>query len=197
MDSETISKKSQQLRLYFAKTARDMILQSGMEAVSIRAIAKQAGYAYGTIYNHFANLDELLWLTRDLLMADIGDYIEQKADGGAVTCSADVAALFGVYAEYFIKHPSVYRFLYFYPLSRNAKHAPGYIETDAYREKFSKTFAYLSARMEPQDIQNAVKTILYSIHGLLTLSISKNDDLGIENVQDEIGEIVRYLLGGS
>lgn len=194
MGMETISKKSQQLRLYFAKTAKEMILKSGMEAVSIRSIAKQAGYAYGTIYNHFENLDELLWLTRDLFMADIGDYMEKHTANRAALWKEDVYEMFSVYADYYIQNPSAYRFLYLYPLKKDAKKALSYVETDAYRKKFNETFAWLSEKMGPRNMENAVKTIQYSIHGLLTLCISENDDIGFDTMRSELKRIVHSLL---
>ena len=194
MEQDTISKKSRQLRLYFAKTARDMILESGMEAVSIRNIAAQAGYAYATIYNHFQNLDELLWLTRDLFMADIGGHIEKSMANRTVQGPEEVCLLFGAYAEYFVKHPSVYRFLYFYPLQKNAKKTRSYVETEAYKAQFAQAFAGLAGQKTPEEIQNAVQTILYTIHGLLTLSIAGNDELRIDDIPQELRKTILYLL---
>ena len=194
MEQGEISKKSQRLRLYFAKTARDMILESGMEAVSIRNIAAQAGYAYGTIYNHFQNLDELLWLTRSLFMADIGEHIEKSTANRTAQGPGDVCTLFCAYADYFVKHPSVYRFLYFYPLQKDAKKTKSYVETETYSERFVQTFAGLTTQKTPREIEDAVQTILYAIHGLLTLSIAGNDDLHIEDIPEALRKIVLNLL---
>lgn len=195
MEQEPISKKSQRVRLYFAQTAKEMILEAGIEAVSIRSIAKRAGYAYATIYNHFSSLDELLWLTRSLLITEIGTFIEARAGGRPVAGHADVAALFGAYADYFIAHPPVYRFLYFHSLAKEAKTTQSVVETEAYQEKFMRTFSYLSAAMEPREMETAAKTILYAVHGLLTLSLAENDALSPEAVHGEMNRIIQTLLG--
>lgn len=193
MENERITKKSRQLRLYFAKTAKDMILQSGIEEVTIRNIAKQAGYAYATIYNHFSSQDELLWLARSLIIEDIGDYIEKHSPEKPKSHS-DVYEMFSAYADYFIDNPHAYSFLYFHSLNKGAKNTQSMIETDAYQEKFNKTFEYLLTTKEKQKVEQAVKLILYSIHGLLTLYISQNDDFGIENVHEELKKMIDYLL---
>ncbi len=194
VNEETISKKSQRLRLYFAQTARDIILESGAQAVSVRSIAKRAGYAYATLYNHFENLDELLWLTRSLFIEDIAADMDKNAPGRAAQSTQEVCALFVAYADYFVRHPAAYEFLYFYPLQKDVKKTRGYHETEAFQEKFRQTFAYLSAQKTPQEVENAIKTILYAIHGLLTLCIAGNDDLSIRDIPDEIGRIVRFAL---
>jgi AcrR family transcriptional regulator len=194
LDGELISKKSRQLRLYFAKTARDMILESGMESVSIRNVAKRAGYAYATIYNHFGSLDELLWLTRNLFMADVEAYIEKHTMNLVIDSKDSVCALFSAYADYFIKHPSVYRFLYFHTLNKDARTTQSYVETNGFKEKFNRTFAFLSAGKDAREVEYVIKIIQYSIHGLLTTCIADNDGIGIEAVHGELERIIRFLL---
>lgn len=193
MDKVNISKKSQQLRLYFAKTAKDMILKSGMNEVTIRNIAEEAGYAYATIYNHFDSLDELLWLTRSIIINDINDYFEKNTTGKPKN-NSDLYELFCVYADYFIKNPSAYSFLYFHSLNKDAKNTQSFIETDKHKENFDKSFEYLLSKKGKKEAETAMKTILFSIHGMLTLYISQNDDFGIENVHDELRKVIDCLL---
>ncbi len=56
----------------FCQTAKEMISNPAWKRES-SAASRSRGLCVRTIYNHFENLDELLWLTRDLFMADIGD----------------------------------------------------------------------------------------------------------------------------
>ena len=171
-----------------------MILESGMESVSIRSIAKRAGYAYATIYNHFSCLDELLWLTRNLFMADVDDYIQKRTMNLPIDNQEGICELFRAYADYFFKHPSVYRFLYFYSLNKDAKTTQSYIESDGYKEKFSQTFAFLAQGKDSRKIETAVRIILYSIHGLLTTCIADNDEIGIDQVHEELKTVIHHLL---
>lgn len=192
MDKE-ISKKSQMLRLHFATTAKEMILSTGIEDLSVRKIAKEAGYTFGTIYNHFKNLDELLWMTRSLFI----DYISKYMDANTVKevkNSEDVIDLFSAYMNYYIENPNVYAFLYFYSLDIESKNTKSLIETNEYKSEFEKTLQYLSNEKGMEKTQEILKTIIYSIHGLLTLYLSGNDNLTKETIIDEAKSIIENQL---
>ena len=53
-------KKDENLRGILLDLSREIADTKGIEAVNIRAIAKKAGVATGTVYNYFANKDEIL-----------------------------------------------------------------------------------------------------------------------------------------
>ncbi len=53
-------KKDDTLRDALLDFAREIADTEGIEAVNIRSIAKKAGIASGTVYNYFANKDEIL-----------------------------------------------------------------------------------------------------------------------------------------
>lgn len=59
-------KKDETLRDTLLDLAREVIQALGPDALNIRALAKKAGVASGTVYNYFANKDDiLLALTED------------------------------------------------------------------------------------------------------------------------------------
>ena len=66
--SEEYKKKAMQ---YFINAADELINEIGIENITIRNIAKKAGYNSATIYNHFENLDHLIFFAA---MKNIKDY---------------------------------------------------------------------------------------------------------------------------
>ncbi|MCD7909396.1 MAG: TetR/AcrR family transcriptional regulator [Clostridium sp.] len=72
-------KKDDTLRDTLLDCARSVADSEGLRAVNIRSIARKAGIATGTVYNYFANKDEiLLALTEDYwkqALVELGDAV--------------------------------------------------------------------------------------------------------------------------
>lgn len=187
--------KSELVKKHFAQTAKQMILEAGLDTVSVRNVAKEAGYAYATIYNHFANLEELLWYTRNIMMNDIADYIaihnQAEIDDREKICD-----LFQSYARYFIQNPAAYQFLYFHKMKKSDKKVMMLSETDEFKNQFEKTFEFLATQQgkASEDIMQSVRIILFTIHGLLTLYLSGNEEMSVAELEEEINNTIRRLL---
>lgn len=51
--------KRKRIMIYFIEAAEKLIRQNGIENLSIRKIATEAGYNSATIYNYFNDLEQL------------------------------------------------------------------------------------------------------------------------------------------
>ena len=187
--------KAKRIKLVFADAAKKMIIEKGVDFVSVRKIAEEAGYVIGTLYNHFNSLDELLWLTRSLLIKDIEDYMADKKNLIPESID-DVIEIFQKYAQYYIENPEVYRFFYFKSLNTNQKKAEAIIDNVDFGRYMYKLWSNLIIKeiIEPENEVYLTKIILYSIHGILTLSLSDNDQLHRTDINDEIEMTVKQLL---
>ena len=58
MDKLDIKKK--RVMMYFIEATQELILNEGIEKLSIKKIAEKAGYNTATIYNYFEDLEELI-----------------------------------------------------------------------------------------------------------------------------------------
>lgn len=52
--------KQKRVMMYFIEATQELILEDGIENLSIKKIAEKAGYNSATIYNYFENLEELI-----------------------------------------------------------------------------------------------------------------------------------------
>lgn len=57
--SSNLTLKRKRIMIYFIEAAEKLIRQDGLESLSIRKIAAEAGYNSATIYNYFNDLDQL------------------------------------------------------------------------------------------------------------------------------------------
>ena len=189
-------KKSERVKQYFAETARKIILEEGVAAVSVRRVAADAGYAYATIYNHFDNLDELLWYARNLLIQDVAENLKSSAKLHLESID-DFKDLFHVYMAYFLARPTVYQFFYFHALDKSQKRTESFIESGEYSQQFSNTFEYLirSGYCTPENVVSFGRTLIFISHGILTLQFSGNDELNAENAFSEFDASFDILFG--
>jgi AcrR family transcriptional regulator len=84
--------------------AAEIVDAEGARAVTARRIAQRIGYAPGTLYTHFRNLDEILVYVNAVTLKDL------RLRCGAAVAAADsgVAALLALsnaYLEYALAHP--------------------------------------------------------------------------------------------
>ncbi|QUI25296.1 TetR/AcrR family transcriptional regulator [Vallitalea pronyensis] len=187
--------KSERIKRVFATTAKEIIEGQGVFEVSVRKVAEQSGYSLGTIYNHFENLDELLWLTRTLMIEDINHYFLDSRL--VIQNDNDLKLLFRKFMDYFINKPNVYYFFYCHPLNKeHKKDESDILKNPQVKMQFAQTFSYLIEQKTytEDDIMKISWTIIYAIYGLLTLYISGNDTLTKEQVYEHLDNTIDLLL---
>lgn len=87
--------------------ARQIVLQKGFAALSIRKLAGTIGYAPGTIYLYFKNRDAL---TREICLQGFAELSEQM-DSVVKTANPQerLTALLNAYANFALENPETYR----------------------------------------------------------------------------------------
>ena len=191
---ERRSMKAGLVKRAFAEAAKKIIIEEGIESVSVRRVADQAGYTFATLYNHFKSEDALLWYTRNIMIGDIAAYMGAPKEE-EVTGVKEVQKLFSRYLDYFIAYPNVFRFFYFHRLKRSEK--PENCDTNIPGgDQAAKAFEFLAASggYTPDEVGTMIQTMIFCAHGLLTLSISDNDNLGLREVHSRMDEVIRFLL---
>lgn len=73
----------EELRELILGAARRIIENSGFASLSAREIAREIGYAPGTLYNMFSNLDEILLRLEARILSEIDTRIAEAIDGHA------------------------------------------------------------------------------------------------------------------
>lgn len=110
MDKLTIKKK--RVMMYFIEATQELILNEGMENLSIKKIADKAGYNTATIYNYFEDLEELI------LYASI-DYLKNYLKDLRNEISRDMKAIeiyrtiYEVFVHHSFEKPEIFHTLFF------------------------------------------------------------------------------------
>ncbi|MCB5910230.1 TetR/AcrR family transcriptional regulator [Streptomyces pinistramenti] len=103
------------LREELLRATERLLEQVGSEdALSLRAVAREAGVAAPSIYRHFADKTELVWATLEISFERLARAMSEAA-GQAGTDADPVARLraqLRAYCHYAVQHPATYRLLY-------------------------------------------------------------------------------------
>ena len=185
--------KNQRVRSYFIQAAKDIILNEGVENVSVRKVADRAGYAFTTIYNYFKDLNQLLQEVKKVMIQDV--LIHTKGEASDKACNLDdIKKTNHTYSEYFMERPHIFRFFYSYRLNPLEANPP---ELPDFEKLYHETYRgfVMSGAIKESEVPVIAKTIIYAIHGLLALYFSDNG-MTKDIVYDELDKITEYLLEG-
>lgn len=103
--------QEQRMREYFIQAAKEILKGEGLRAISVRNIARKAGYSYATLYNYFRDVKELIFECvqdfQDECEALIRKEIENAPEG-----SERIQAIANAYTKYFIQYPGIFELFF-------------------------------------------------------------------------------------
>ncbi len=193
--NEKQNMKRQRIKMFFLKAAKGVILREGAENVSVRKVADLAGYSYATIYNYFADHNEMLWEVKKLMTNDIVEYMQKKMQQDSYDREG-IKRLFRAYIAYFYKNPNVFRFFYMYPLSSPMEKTSEAEDQSVYDQMWNAVFKsfVLAGVIREKDIEVLSKIFIYTIHGLMVLGFADREDQEEENIYKDMDQMIDYLL---
>jgi AcrR family transcriptional regulator len=171
----------EQLRTLIIDAARELFVSRGVDAVTMREIAKRIGYSATSIYLHFADKEALLRAICDtdfLALATSLKNILQIAN--------PVERLYALgrgYAEFALSHPNHYRLMF---MTERTMCDPelsslqqNNAEQDAYFQLKTVVGEVYTAGYFRADLQDAdliAQTIWAGVHGVCSLQINMAED---------------------
>lgn len=187
--------KRRRVKMYFLDAAKEIIINEGVENITVRKVADIAGYSNVMIYHYFTDLNELLWDVKAVMINDLAEYMQEKMHETLYNIDG-IKRLFETYIAYYFENPNVFKFFYLHRLSKPAnKNEEKETEPD-YNQMWKEAFKgfVLEGILDEKDIEVIAQIFIYAIHGLLTLNFSGQEDLTEENVYKVLGRMIDYIL---
>lgn len=164
--------------------AREMFVEHGYEATTMRAIADRIEYTPTAIYHHFKNKQELL---TELCRADFLALASAFQRIGQIDDPiARLRQLGAAYIAFALEHPMQYQFLFMtrHPnVDEDTGITQGDVSEDAYaflRQTCADVIDTGLLRSELRDADELAQIAWGALHGLLSLHIIKRDSERIE-----------------
>jgi AcrR family transcriptional regulator len=185
----------EELKRLALEAAEAIALEEGLRGLTVRRVAERIGYAPGTIYNLFANLDDLIvqlnGMTLDALAAELG-----AAAGGRPATRPH--RLVEAYFDFVESRPRLWSLLFEHRLPE------GVDLPDWYRPKLAALIGLVAEALEPlmQDRSSearyaATVTMWAGLHGISTLAVSAKLTLVAETEPRQLGHLLVDRMLGS
>lgn len=193
----------QQLRTLIIDAARELFVAKGIEAVTMREIAKRIGYSATSIYLHFADKESLLRAICDTDFLKLATALKEIL---AIADPIERMVAFGDgYARFALSFPNHYRLMFMTPhLPHSTDHKAlekNNAEQDAYFQlKTVVNEAYLAGvfKQEFKDSELIAQTVWAGIHGVCALQITmaKDDWVQWRPIEDRLSMMQQLMLSG-
>lgn len=197
------AEEREKLRASILNAARTLFVKRGIEAVSMREIAKKVNYSATTLYHYFADKEALLQAVCDedfLALAQGMREIMQLPD-----LIERIHRLASGYATFALQHPNHYRLMFMTP------RAPCDLEITAIQQGNTEQDAYAQLKLVVHDAFEAglfkseltssaliAQTLWASIHGVCSLEISLGHETWIQwiEVQSRLDFMQKTIMHG-
>lgn len=174
--------------------ARRILADEGLAALQARRIAKEAGCSVGTIYNLYANLDDLIVVANAGTLEDLGKALTTSLEPLENRHFADRLTELGLaYLAFAIDNEGSWRALFEHHLQ------PGESVPQWYRERQQELFAIVERLLaekitEPEQRRTAARALFSAVHGIVALSLDQK--LGSFDRAAAEAQI-RYIVGAA
>jgi AcrR family transcriptional regulator len=186
----------QQLRTLIIDAARELFVARGVDAVTMREIAKRIGYSATSIYLHFADKEALLRTILDTDMLALANSL--KAILQIPDPVERMSALGRGYAAFALTRPNHYRLMFM------AERVPCDPEKSSLQQNNAEQDAYFLLktvvkdvyvaghfREDLRDVDLIAQTIWAGMHGVCSLQISMAEDKWVN--WSEISERLKLM----
>jgi AcrR family transcriptional regulator len=172
------TREREQTKSRILDAAREMFVQDGVEAVTMREIAKRIEYTPTAIYHHFRDKQALI---EELCVIDFRSLAEVFLRIGRIEDPVERLRRIGLaYIDYALEHPSHYRFMFMTPKpllpSSSLGTSDGEPGSHAYgvlRATAAEGIAQGRFRPEFSDPDELAQVLWSGVHGIVSLQIVK------------------------
>ncbi len=190
--------QAERMRKYFVEAAYNILIEQGMDKLTVRNIAKKAGYSYATIYNYFNNFDELLWAVGIKVVHNLSDVLEKHYETKKEKLKGVqlLNSVYNKYIDFFLENEKLYHFIFF----KNIKTSDlKDIKTESppnlfnLQQNIMQTFVS-EGLIKEKNKEITGELLTNSINGLLSLYFSGKEGLSKKELHLKAEEYVEYLI---
>ena len=186
----------EQIKEMVLSAAEAIIIDEGVEALTVRKIALEIGYTVGSIYMVFANMQDLMMHIKGRTLDQLAVQLRQISSGDGT--EQQVSALADAYLGFAAKNYNRWRIIFDADL-QHSDELP-----DWYRQKIELIFApieVLFSRMAPESGEDqarlAARSLWCGVHGVCVLSLNGNlGRAGVENAETAVRVLVDSFIRG-
>lgn len=169
----TRSERREILTAKLVDAAAARIARDGLGALRARDLAKDAGIALGSIYNVFADMDDLILKVNGRTFREMGAHIRTRLEDVPASQSEErIVTMALAYLDYAEAHPRLWQALFETPLTSDDS------VPDWYLGQIAELFEIISAPLrdlrrdlDEEEIGLLTRGLFSSVHGIVLLNV--------------------------
>ena len=178
------------------EAAKTVVNQEGLSGLTARNVAKQAGYAVGTIYNVFRNMNELILMINGETLMKMKE--ELKKSLSSMRKNQSLGRILAKFYVGFAKKNTP-----FWNLLFEFKYPQGETLPQWYKKLVEENFELLEnaisrqLSVDPKRLKRASCVIWASFHGIVSLSLTGKLEIGTKERPEHLSESLfeNYIKG--
>lgn len=181
------NKEIQEKRMcrYFIDATKNIIKSEGISTVSVRSIAREAGYSYATMYHYFKDVNDLLFLCIEEFQHEIEDYVLSKTE---LIESKKIEAVTKAYIEFFTEYPGIFELFFLAkPFNLGNKQAIMDLIDNSLIEVLKRCAP--EEFIELKDKTSSINRLKYSVIGLLLMYLNRNRPVDYRDFCENVNKI--------
>jgi AcrR family transcriptional regulator len=189
----------QQIRALILDAAQEIIEAQGLAGLSAREIARRIGYSPGTIYNLFANLDDVVLNVEARVLDGLDKRLSDVPDGSDGAGADDrLIRIAQAYLAFTQEKPRLWNLLFEHHMPRGAE-LPAW-----YQQKLEGLTVQIERALAPHfppgsedERQRAARVLWAGVHGITSLSTAdKLSVVTMETAARLIDDLIATYLAG-
>ena len=179
---ERREREKTELREKILDAAREMFVKEGVEAVTMRTLAKRIEYSPTAIYHHFEDKEALLeeLCTRDL--AELSDNVREEADRHTGLERLHAAAR--AYVRFALDHRPQYQLLFMMPHGKAQAEGADRQAYELLRQSFSELVDLKLFRTDLKDPDLLAQIYFCGLHGIVASRIAMGEACALAEWRD-------------
>ncbi len=189
MNKKEIQEKRK--RSYFIEAAKEIIKTDGLKNLTVKKIAKKAGYASGTLYNHFESLNSLLFYSSLSFFEECKQYVLNNINE-EISYEKRAVEMALLYSKYFIENQNIFQLIFLEDLGKQnfKEHEPEILKLSqdnliSYAEK---------NKIDKNEIGHISALIANTIHGNLLFYFKGRMKIKNDLILDKIKNEIEYII---
>ncbi len=157
--------------------------------ITARQIAEAVGYTPGTLYTHFANLDDIFLHVNARSLSDLRAMLASAIAGEATAASA-IRAMGRAYLAYARAHPHRFQLMFTPRLPQGAT-PPPFLQNEIERlfELLGQQLRRV-AEADPDTLEIGVRALWSGVHGVASLALSDQLFTARPNMEQDMTEML-------
>lgn len=112
-DLADLNIKKKRVMTYFIEATEKLIREDGVDGVSIRKIASEAGYNSATLYNYFEDLEHLVLFASVRYLRDYVARLEKALYGKKMNALEQYRTVYEVFSDVCFTNPEIFHNMFF------------------------------------------------------------------------------------